>query len=172
MKKMKYSLVSFLMMIVILSFSLNVLGKEKVEGYKYFKFGKSYDQIKEDAKENGDRCNKKTIIVEQTMRGMCQFGGTEIYIQLRFEDKTTNNLIEIEVPRENILAKKDPELFKRLHKALSKKYGYKGVDSQTSKKVVWSYADGLILLVGDSTWGISIIYKDKVSKEKSKDEDV
>ena len=48
MKKMKYSLVSFLMMIVILSFSLNVLGKEKVEGYKYFKFGKSYDQIKED----------------------------------------------------------------------------------------------------------------------------
>ena len=106
------------------------------------------------------------------MRGMCQFGGTEIYIQLRFEDKTTNNLIEIEVPRENILAKKDPELFKRLHKALSKKYGYKGVDSQTSKKVVWSYADGLILLVGDSTWGISIIYKAKVSKEKSKDEDV
>ena len=81
MKNMKYSLVSFLMMIVILSFSLNVLGKEKVEGYKYFKFGKSYDQIKEDAKENGDRCDKKaTMVVRLDSNGKVLLEGEKVLV--------------------------------------------------------------------------------------------
>jgi hypothetical protein len=164
---------NILMIITIIVFGISNVYAEEPIGYKYFKFGLSLDEIIKVSKENGDACDSGYMYDKYNKENFhaCYYGGNENTgrgILLYFEDqKNAKNLFKIKAVFSPAF---DRALFKKLHESLSKKYGFKSIDSQTAAKVVQSYDDGSVLLIGESSWpGVSITYE-KLKKKKTDDD--